>query len=391
MYSLDGMSRSLLDLGLEKAPKVPCDSHANCSARLLTLDTYCCQSTNHCCNWFQFAATYKSAETVVPLKAPSILTILAIALLIICFLFVSYCFSILFCFCFKCGIFKRPKVILMRNMAHSESGLFTGGHNSPKHSTSTTSSSSSSSSHCSPNRRHYRQISSNKHQRSGHKKTNNKSRAHRSTRSPTARANRPHYDAEIYVDFDNNQNTESPFLIPPELNDQVQERLQRSANHNTQVSSSDTNQNTVTTTTVSPSAPLADLDMQEVNEAATATTRNLREPILVSSLSTSTTSSLGFGASLAEAIAASELESQQAQTSAEVTSPVDAILNVNNFHYPDEQPPSYDEIIKNRKYWAGWVNELIRLVHLIQTYWLKAIFIDIKSLVLVTDRCIVEI
>lgn len=353
-YSLDSVSRSLLDF--EKTPKVRCDSHANCSARILTLDTYCCQSTNHCCNWFQFAATYRSAETEVRLKAPSILTILAMALLIVCFLFVSYCFSILFCFCFKCGIFKRPKVIIMRHITNSESGLFASGNNSPKHSTSSTSSSSSSSSHCSPNRRNYRQISSNKHQR-GHKKNNSKSRGHRSTRSPTARANRPQYDAEIYVDFDSNQNTDSPFLIPPELNDQVQERLQRSAataNHSrsSQPSSSDTNQNTqvtTQTTVVSPSAPLADPDLVEevVHETTSTAIRNLREPILVSSLSTSTTSSLGFGASLAEAIAASELENQQPEP---VAAPVDAILNVNNFHYPDEQPPSYDEIIKNRKY-----------------------------------------
>lgn len=349
-YSLNSASRSLLDF--EKAPKVPCDSHANCSARILSLDTYCCQATSHCCNWFQFAATYRSAETVVALKAPSILTILAIALLIVCFLFVSYCFSILFCFCFKCGIFKRPKVIIMRGLTNSESGLFTSGHNSPKHSTSSTSSSSaSSSSHCSPNRRNYRQISANKHQR-GHKKNNSKSRGRRSTRSPTARANRPQYDAEIYVDFDSNQNTDSPFLIPPELSDQVQERLQRSAatashSRSSQPSSSDTNQSTqgtAQTSVVSPSAPLADLDhVQEVvNETTSAGNRDLRGPILVSSLSTSTTSSLGFGASLAEAIAASELESQQPQP---VVAP-----NVNHFHYPDEQPPSYDEIIKNRKY-----------------------------------------
>jgi hypothetical protein len=182
-------------------------------------------------------------------------------------------------------------------------------------------------------------------------------RGHRSTRSPTARANRPQYDAEIYVDFDSNQNTDSPFLIPPELNDQVQERLQRSAataNHSrsSQPSSSDTNQNTqvtTQTTVVSPSAPLADPDLVEevVHETTSTAIRNLREPILVSSLSTSTTSSLGFGASLAEAIAASELENQQPEP---VAAPVDAILNVNNFHYPDEQPPSYDEIIKNRKY-----------------------------------------
>ena len=176
-------------------------------------------------------------------------------------------------------------------------------------------------------------------------------RGHRSVRSPTARANRPQYDAEIYVDFDSNQATDSPFLIPPELNDQVQERLQRSALNNTSDynPTSDTHQNTI-----APSAPLADHEIHEINEtrASTRANRNILEPVLASSLSTSSTSSLGFGASLTEAIAASELVSHQAQTSATLVASVitDSMPNLNSCHFPDEQPPSYDEIIKQRKY-----------------------------------------
>ena len=143
-------------LSMLKNEEVACTTHQNCSSRILTLDTYCCPSSNTCCNWFKFTSTYKwvfyvlkiimidihfehlilyfkRSASSLPLKAPSILTILAILLFIISFLFVIYCFSILFCFCFKCGIFKRPKVIIMSQSHDTESGLF--DNRSPKHST----------------------------------------------------------------------------------------------------------------------------------------------------------------------------------------------------------------------------------------------------------------
>lgn len=39
--------------------KVTCDNHENCSSRILSLDAYCCQSTNYCCNWFEYSTSYK--------------------------------------------------------------------------------------------------------------------------------------------------------------------------------------------------------------------------------------------------------------------------------------------------------------------------------------------
>lgn len=108
-----------IDLAADLA--VRCDTHENCTSRIFSLDTYCCHSSQVCCNWFQYTITYNSYSTKsstpqsLPFKAPTILTILLILILIVCLLFVSYCFSILFCFCFKCGLFKRPRVILINS------------------------------------------------------------------------------------------------------------------------------------------------------------------------------------------------------------------------------------------------------------------------------------
>lgn len=339
---------------VNKTPKVSCETHANCSSRILTLDTYCCQSNNQCCNWFEFAATYRSESSKpTTLKAPSILTILAILLLIICFLFVSYCFSILFCFCFKCGIFKRPKVVILSQLHDSESGLFTSGNNSPKHSTSTTSSATSSSSYLPSNRRHHRHISPHKKHNS-HKKSSQHKHRHRSTRSPTARTyanKRPQYESEIYVDFDSNHTNESPFLIPPELNDQVQERLNGTIAHQ------DHNRNHNSSSAVLPSAPLAldDNEITQVENHSTSNNRrnnNILEPVVASSLSTSTSSSLGFGASMQAAIEASNQEALTNSNNNQISTITSSVTNnvLTNFHYHDEKPPAYDDIIKNDHY-----------------------------------------
>lgn len=329
-----------------KEPKVSCDAHANCSSRILTLDTYCCLSKKQCCNWFEFAATYKSnSSSLESLKAPSILTILAILLLIICFLFVSYCFSILFCFCFKCGIFKRPKVVILSQLHDSESGLFTSGNNSPKHSTSTTSSATSSSSYINSNRRHHRHISPQKkhsHKKSSH---HNKHR-HRSTRSPTARTysnKRPQYDSEIYVDFDS-QTNESPFLIPPELNERVQERLNRTVDN--QNSRNQNNNNS--SSAVAPSAPLAADENEQVENSALNRRNNILEPVRTSSLTASSSSSLEFNASIQAAIEASNQDAVNNNNQTSTTSITNTITA--NFPYHDEKPPSYDDIIKNNNY-----------------------------------------
>lgn len=319
-----------------KSTKVACETHTNCSSRILTLDTYCCPTKNYCCNWFEFATTYRF-ESKLPLKSPSILTILAILLLIICVLFVGYCFSILFCFCFKCGIFKRPKVVILSQSHNTESSLFGHSNNSPKHSTSTSSSNSSYTS----NRRAHRHVPAHKNYK---KKSQNKQ--HRHLRSPTARVysnKRPQYnDADIYLDFDSNLTNDSPFLIPPELNEQVQERVNRSLNNQNPDSSKNrrntsiVRNNTMTSTSTQPSAPLAtdDSNFEENHRPA-----NILEPVIGSSLSASTSSSIGLGASSADNYVANNADQVTHSSSATHTT------TVRNY-YNDEQPPSYDDIIR---------------------------------------------
>lgn len=319
-------------LSMLKNEEVACTTHQNCSSRILTLDTYCCPSSNTCCNWFKFTSTYKSASSL-PLKAPSILTILAILLFIISFLFVIYCFSILFCFCFKCGIFKRPKVIIMSQSHDTESGLF--DNRSPKHSTSSTSSASSSS--YTPNRRGHRQIPRGNKQYK--KKTTNKQRS-RSARSPTARAysnkrHNQHSEPEIYAEFDIQADSDSPFLIPPELNGQVQQRMNRSYN----IQNSE-QYRTNSSRMVTPSAPLANDDNNHF-DTENQRSNNILEPVIGSSLSGSTSSSLGLGQSLMEAGVSSTVVENTNSGHTSATTVTQA-----TYHYHDDKPPSYEDIIK---------------------------------------------
>lgn len=265
----------------------------------------------------------------MPLKAPSILTILAILLLIICFLFVCYCFSILFCFCFKCGIFKRPRMVILSHMHSSESGLFESGNNSPKHSASS-SSASSTSSYTPNNRRNHRHAPLNN--KNMKKKSHNKHHG-RSGRSPTARAfsnKRSQYNTDIYLDCDSNQTNDSPFLIPPELNDQVQQRINRSLNTSNE-NASRTSSYSNSHQTVTPSAPFAtDDQLNEIVEHRTSNT--ILEPVIESSLSTS---NLSVASNLIE-------ENGNALVIDAATHSATTI----QFQYTDEQPPSYDDIIK---------------------------------------------
>jgi len=38
---------------------VICQTHENCSSRIFSLDAYCCQSRNYCCNWFEYSTNYQ--------------------------------------------------------------------------------------------------------------------------------------------------------------------------------------------------------------------------------------------------------------------------------------------------------------------------------------------
>ena len=47
------------DIDQFRATLPSCSSHENCTTRLFSLDTYCCKSTNYCCNWFEFMMKFK--------------------------------------------------------------------------------------------------------------------------------------------------------------------------------------------------------------------------------------------------------------------------------------------------------------------------------------------
>jgi hypothetical protein len=156
-----------------------CENHFNCSRRFLSLDTYCCERNGECCNWFQFMYNFnnKTGSSLVPYKSPTILTVFTMLILFVCLLFVSYCISILFCYCFKCGLFKRPRVVVISAV--------------PIDNVSSASSDTTS------------MISSPKPHQSNSYRQRSKVGAKRNLRSPTARA-------VITNDCDN----DSPFLIP---------------------------------------------------------------------------------------------------------------------------------------------------------------------------------
>lgn len=341
---------------------VACDTHENCSSRVFSLDAYCCQSANFCCNWFEYSTNYQPSKSTLPFKSPSILTILMILLLIVCLLFVSYCFSILFCFCFKCGLFRRPKVVLISSgslpSSNTESGLTTADLiTSPKHSTSSSSGSSSSSYSSNRNRlRPKTKSHSLQHQQQRSKRAVNKSG---SRQSPTARAYslnsshnrrpRDRTETELYIEYEN----DSPFLIPTQLAPATKTTSSRSRASDSSNRQLQNNYNTPVLARPpqqQPSAPLATDDFI-INDMTSNVNRNLNSELnnvnrTVASLTSSITSSLGFGASLMEVIEQTNAEDNQARLQIASASNGhtrrDMQTNSAPSYYLDEKPPSYD-------------------------------------------------
>jgi len=137
-------------------------------------------------------------------------------------------------------------------------------------------------------------------------------------------------------------NNESPFLIPPELSEQVQSRVNRSLNQsgNRSSVSSFRNFNSVITSNQA-SAPLASADLIVDESRYRPITSSVLDPVTASSLTSSTTSSLGFGESLMEAIAASTQHTNDLRLTS-----TQNVKTVQTNYYHDEKPPSYDDIIR---------------------------------------------
>lgn len=255
-----------------------CSVHENCTIKIFSLDAYCCQSIGSCCNWFLYTS-YFQFKSNLPYKSPTILTYLVILIVVVSVLFVSYCFAIVFCYFFKCGLFRHPKIVVVSALpaSNSISDSTSAEMISPKHSTTSSSSGSSTSSESSisipHNRRrqtanssrakasssgayksrssssghghhHHHSKSANSSRNGKSRYQNSKSQNYRNLRSPTARAtshgggggggasssrrsNHSHLnDSEIYIDYDN----DSPFLIPPQLSRNLAKKSSRSNN-----------------------------------------------------------------------------------------------------------------------------------------------------------------
>ncbi|CAF0716079.1 unnamed protein product [Brachionus calyciflorus] len=310
-----------------------CDSHFNCSDRVFTLESYCCPTNGYCCNWFEFVSDFQGNKAPLPYKSPTLMTIITLLIILICFLFITYCFSIFFCYCFKCGLFKKPNLIVITEMSPSsnqESDSLSADLLSPKYGeTSSSSTISVTSSSDSP----FNRNGSNRSSRSKNKKNNkrlnqsypsNISTAYsNSRRSPTARASsngassRLYAKPECYVDYD----TESPFLIPTKSKSS---NKRSSYNRSTSYSHKRS----------MPSAPVRSNSISHRRSAIMENEDERSERIESRDRSSSRASSLDIGETLIDVI-----ETVNSENSVKPSAP----------YYLDEKPPSYDDIISGRK------------------------------------------
>lgn len=312
-----------------------CESHFNCSTKVFTLDSYCCPSNGYCCNWFEFVSEFQgNAKSQTPLsyKAPTLLTIITLLIILICILFISYCFSIFFCYCFKCGLFKKPNLIVITEMSSSNQGSdsISADLLSPKYTSGESSSSSASvvSSNESPynssHRHRSRKSKGKKSARLNQSYPSNISTAysHSRRRSPTARASsngassRLYAKPECYVDYD----TESPFLIPNKT--KSSKKTHGGYNRSTSYSHRRT----------TPSAPARSNSI--AHRPTTLVENDERSERMQSQERSSRSSSIDIGESLIDVI-----ETVNTENAVKPSAP----------YYLDEKPPSYDDIIGGRK------------------------------------------
>ncbi len=298
----------------------------------------------------------------------------------------------MFCYCFKCGLFRKPKLVLVNAIPTSSSSDSTSAQIiSPKHSSmsSSTSNSSSLSSTTSPlassrnrNQRNRSNPSNNLKNGQNHKKSsiaralsnqhqnNNNKRSKRTSQSPTARAssNRSsnsqqlYADPQCYVDYDN----DSPFLIqsrssstriPSSKHSRSNNprRYNSTSNYNRQSKSYrdnysstiqatplfSSNRNSIQRTTSLSNHPIGTAVALIDDEILNSSNHNQLEPIAQSRSNSRSSLSIDLGASLIEVVGSeqvNEVNNHQLISINEITSAP---------YYIDEKPPSYDDIIKN--------------------------------------------
>ncbi|RNA21221.1 hypothetical protein BpHYR1_007623 [Brachionus plicatilis] len=101
--------------------KLKCATHFNCSIKILTLDSYCCGPNGFCCSWFEYILDSPSNtnDYSVQYKPPTLSTIIVLLIILVCMLLICYCFIIFLCFRFKCGLFKKPNLIVISEASDS--------------------------------------------------------------------------------------------------------------------------------------------------------------------------------------------------------------------------------------------------------------------------------
>lgn len=379
-----------------------CSVHENCTIKLFSLDAYCCQSIGACCNWFLYTS-YFQFKSSLPYKSPTILTYLVMLVVIVSLLFVSYYFAIMFCYFFKCGLFRHPKIVVVSALPASNSLTDSTSAEmiSPKHSTSSSSSSATSTSSDSSisaavphNRRrqatsrgasnssnnnnksrstsssghHHRHHHHNhNHSKYGHSSSssssnrngksryqNSKSQNYRNLRSPTARAtshggavssssrrsNHSHLnDSEIYIDYDN----DSPFLIPPQLSRNLAKKSSSSRSNNVRVAEvRETRASTRSNqaTTVNNAAEQPSTSRALGTAVAIVADHQTHTAPNLISPTPSGTSTINLEASLIETVDVNDLELNQVTTTR-----TSLVIPSAPHYYQDEKPPSYDDII----------------------------------------------
>jgi hypothetical protein len=347
---------------------------------------------------------------------PTIFTVFSFLISIVGLFVVCYCVTMLFCYISKRGLFQKPKVIIITEVAVAENSTGEGNDSSSSFS-SASSSCSNSPARRIGNRRAVKTTAAHSKSARSTSSANNVYRPKRNNtnRSPTARAvsnlasnssdvpttssasarnanprsssNRGgpassrnasylYAEPECYADFD----SESPFLVPPDLVQKVNSKptnSKQTAPTSTNSSSSNRNSNKTRNRATPTSTNRSAVSTSNETARVQVTNSHHLETIHseVNSVSTRSSESLDFGArslmdhaEIAETASASDMvlnsnrllnEEREVETLSEGTgthievigshhqATANAVLSMSSTYYLDEKPPSYDEIIRN--------------------------------------------
>lgn len=95
--------------------KLKCVTDHNCSINIFSLDSYCCNLNGFCCSWFEYIFNFQNYlnKPSVPFRSPTLLTIITLLFFLVILIIFSYCFLMLICYQYKCGLFRKPKLTVL--------------------------------------------------------------------------------------------------------------------------------------------------------------------------------------------------------------------------------------------------------------------------------------